>query len=114
FYETDRTNLALEGGITYVNTDAIVGEDDSYPAARLAVKYDHLLMDKLKFFHNNEAYFSLDDAEKIFVRSQTGLRVPLVKNLNATAQYNLDWDSQPTAGRVKTDRTLLLTLGYSW
>ncbi len=114
FYETDKTNLALEGGITYVNTDAIDGEDDSYPAARLGLKFDRLLYAKLKFFHSNEAYISLDDADEVFVRSQTGLRVPLVDKLNATAQYNIDWDSQPSAGRDKTDRALLLTLGYSW
>jgi hypothetical protein len=41
-------------------------------------------------------------------------RVPLRKSLNATAQYNVDWDSSPAAGRERADKTLLLTLGYSW
>ena len=50
----------------------------------------------------------------MFVLSQTGLRVPLIDNLNATAQYNVDWDSAPTTGRVRTDKAVLLTLGYSW
>jgi putative salt-induced outer membrane protein YdiY len=115
FVESEKANLSLEGGVTYVNTDFIVAEDDSYPAARWAVKFDHLLGNsKVRFFHAHETYVSLEDVQKVFVRSQTGLRVPLFKNLNATAQYNVDWDNNPTQGRVRTDKTLLLTLGYNW
>ena len=61
-----------------------------------------------------EAYVGLDSNDKMFVRSQTGLRVPLMDRLNATAQYNIDWDNNPTDGRERTDKTVLLTLGYTW
>jgi putative salt-induced outer membrane protein YdiY len=115
FFETVKTNLSLEGGLTYVKTDFLAAEDDNYPAARWALKFDHMLFDtKIQFFHAHEAYVGLEDVQKTFVRSQTGFRVPLYKNLNATAQYNLDWDNNPTDARFKTDKTLLLTLGYSW
>jgi len=115
FFESDRTNLSLEGGLTYVYADFMVAEDDAYPAVRWALKFDHLLFStNIRFFHAHEAYFGLDETNKIFVRSQTGLRVPLLKSLNATAQYNVDWDNNPTAGTVPTDRALLLTLGYTW
>jgi putative salt-induced outer membrane protein YdiY len=115
FIESEKANLSLEGGLTYVSTDYIVATDDSYPAARWALKYDHqLFATKIQFFHAHEAYVGIEDPKKIFVRSQTGLRVPLLKSLNATAQYNVDWDNNPTAGRLKTDKTLLLTLGYIW
>lgn len=115
FIESDKTNLSLEGGLTYVHTDYIVAPDDDYPAARWAFKFDHLLFDTgIQAFHAHEAYVNLEDAKKMFVRSQTGLRVPLRKNLNATAQYNVDWDSSPTAGRGRTDKTVVLTLGYSF
>ena len=115
FLESPRANLSLEGGLNYVDTDFYAGVDDDYPAARWAVKFDHLLFNtQLQFFHAHEVYVGLDNVSKTFLRSQTGLRVPLYKNLNATAQYNVDWDNNPTAGRVKTDKTALLTLGYSW
>ena len=48
------------------------------------------------------------------MRSQTGLRIPLIDRLNATAQYNVDWENTPTDGRARTDKILLLTLGYTW
>ena len=115
FFESERTNLSLEGGLTYVRTDFMVGEDDAYPAGRWALKFDHLLFATgMRLFHGHEAYVGLDNANKMFVRSQTGLRVPLLKSLNATAQYNVDWENTPTAGRVRTDKALLLTLGYIW
>lgn len=113
--ETPATNLSFEGGLTYVHTDFIVAPNESYPAGRWAVKFDQLLFKtKYKFFHMHEAIVSLEDASNVFVRSQTGLRIPLRDRLNATAQYNVDWDSQPTNGRVRTDKALLLTLGYTW
>ena len=115
FIETENTNLSLEGGLTYVHTHFIVAPDDGYPAARWALKFDHLLFDtRYQFFHTHEAYVALDDTSKMFVRSQTGLRIPLIEKLNATAQYNVDWDNMPTPGRARTDRALLLTLGYTW
>ena len=115
FFESERTNLLLEGGLTYVHTDFIIGENDTYPAARYALKYDQkLFTSNIQFFHAHEVLVGLDNANKVFVRSQTGLRIPLIDRLNATAQYNVDWDNTPTGGRGSTDRILLLTLGYTW
>ena len=48
------------------------------------------------------------------MRSQTGFRIPLIDKLNATTQYNVDWDNTPTGGRGSTDKILLLTVGYAW
>jgi len=115
FIESEKNNLSLEGGLTYVHTDFTNAPDDDYPAGRWAIKFDHLLFDtRVQFFHYDEAYVNLENAEDTFVRSQTGLRVPLTKDLNATAQYNFDWDNTPAPGAVRDDGTLLMTLGYRW
>jgi len=115
FIESEKNNLSLEGGLTYVHTDFTNAPDDDYPAGRWAVKFEHLLFDtRVQFFHYDEAYVNLENAEDTFVRSQTGLRVPLTKDLNATAQYNFDWDNTPAPGAVRDDGTLLMTLGYRW
>jgi putative salt-induced outer membrane protein YdiY len=115
FLESEKTNLSLEGGLTYVHTDFTDAPNEDYPAGRWALKFDHLLFDtRLKFFHYHEAYVNLEDSQDIFVRSQTGLRVPLIENLDATAQYNYDWDNTPAPGTVRADGMLLMTLGYHW
>lgn len=115
FYETPRLNLSVEGGASYVNTDFNDAEDEGYPAARVAVKYDQFLFStNIQLFHTDEAYFDLRDSENMFVRTSTGLRFPLVSALNATLQYDYDWENDPAPGRASSDRTVRATLGYTW
>jgi hypothetical protein len=68
----------------------------------------------LQFFHTHEAYTAIDNSDSAFVRSQTGFRFPLVYNISATLQYNVDWDNNPAPGRVSTDDMLVFTMGYTW
>jgi len=115
FFETDQTNLALEGGLTYVNTDFITAADERYPAVRWALKFDHFLFkSRAQFFHVHEAYAAVDNSDNAFVRSQTGFRFPLVYQVTGTLQYNVDWEKNPTPGRVSTDKAVQFTLGYTW
>jgi len=57
---------------------------------------------------------SVKETDNLLVFSQTGLRVPIAEGLNASTQLNVDYAGQPAAGRVKTDKTLLFSLGYGW
>lgn len=115
FLETPRTTLSVEAGATYVNTDFELQEDESYPAARWASNFDHFLFGSpAQLFHRHEVIFGLEDSDQLFVRTQTGVRFPVVARLNATAQYNVDWEDSPAPGRTSTDRMWMLTLGYSW
>ncbi len=113
--DTERTNLSLEGGLNYVRTDFEVASDESYPAARWAVKYDQRLFDtEMQLFHNHEILSDLTDPGHTFIRSQTGLRLPLLRRLMATAQLNVDYDNSPAPGTAKTDRVYLFGIGYHW
>lgn len=113
-FETDRTNLALEAGATYVNEDFITEPDDDYAAGRWAVKFDHYLVpDRLQLFHNHEFLLGFKDIKDMILRTQTGLRVPLFSGINAGFQFNYDWDRSPAAGTKKADYGYLFTLGYS-
>jgi putative salt-induced outer membrane protein YdiY len=113
--DTERTHLALEGGLNYVRTDFEQAPDESYPALRWALKYDQRLFGTdMEVFHNHEVLADITDVERTFVRSQTGLRLPLLRRLMATAQLNVDYDNKPAPGKVKSDRVYLFTLGYHW
>jgi hypothetical protein len=50
----------------------------------------------------------------VSVRSKTGVRVPLLRGLGASAQLNLDWESRPAPGHKSTDSTLLFGVDYAW
>jgi putative salt-induced outer membrane protein YdiY len=115
FIETPRTSLSLEAGISNVHTDFVLASDESYPAARWALKYEQFVGGtKLQFFHRHEVLVGIADVDRTFFRSMTGLRMPVIEKVDATLQYNLDWDNNPAPGRVSTDRALLFTLGYQF
>ncbi len=113
FFETPVTNLSVESGINYVDEDYITGTDTSFSAGRWAVNYDRYFFNKaFQLFHFHEGYVSLQDTNNMFIRSRTGIRVPLFAHINASLQYNLDWNKSPAPGRKKTDGMLMFTLGY--
>jgi putative salt-induced outer membrane protein YdiY len=116
FFEEERRNLSVRGGLAYVNEDYDVeGQDRDYTAGRWAVAFDQYFFDKfVQLFHGHEGVVSLEDTQDMFVRTRTGLRFPLKKGFNTTAQYNWDWENTPAPGRDRVDERYLFTLGYSW
>jgi len=113
--DTGKTYLLLELGANNVNTDFEVGTDQNYPAARFALDFSRKLFGSEAEFFNRDVFFnSLDDSENQFLRTRTGLRLPIVERLNSTIQYNYDWDNNPAPGRRSEDKTWLFTLGYRW
>lgn len=122
FLDTGRTNLSLEGGLSDVRTEFNVARDEDYPALRWALKFEHYLFkskeqafkSKLQFFHQHETLVGIGDPKNILVRSTTGLRMPIADKIRTELKYNLDWESEPAPGRLRTDRAVLLTVGYEF
>ncbi len=115
FYESDEMNLAVEGGISHVNEKQLNGLTDRHQSARWAVKFDRQLYRRFaQFFHEHVGTLDLEDTANLEITSKTGLRFPLVLGLAATAQLDLDWDNQPSAGKDRLDSRYLINLGYSW
>jgi putative salt-induced outer membrane protein YdiY len=113
--ESLRTNLALEGGVDYVRTDFYHAQDEEFPAARVALRFDRWLVeDYLQVFVRGEGYASLERIKQSFVRTQTGLRFPLKNRFLAQAQLNYDWDGDPQPGREAVDQSVVFSLGYKW
>lgn len=114
FLETDRTNLFAEAGISYFNEDYEVGEDKSYAAGRWSVGFEHeLVRDRVKLFHLHEGYYSLEESS-YYIRSEQGLRLPLVRNFFANLQLDHKYNSDPAPGREKSDTTYIFGLGYEY
>ncbi len=113
FYETKITNLSLEAGINYVSENYIAAPDNSYSSGRWAITWDRYFYDKaFQLFHFHEGFMSLENSDDMFIKSRTGIRVPLFKHFNASLQYNWDWEKTPSPGREDTDTALMFTLGY--
>jgi putative salt-induced outer membrane protein YdiY len=115
FIESDRTNLSLEGGLSYVNEDYSLADDNSFAAGRWALRFDHFLLPKsLQYFLYHTGLQSVEDSDDLILFTQTGFRIPFYKNLNVTAQFNWEYDKSPSPGKRESDYTYLFTLGYLW
>jgi len=115
FIETDRTNFSLEGGVSYVDENHIVAEDNSFAAGRWGLRFDHFLLPKsLQFFLYHTGLQSLEDSEDLVLFTQTGFRVPFYKSLNFTGQVNWEYDKSPALGKKESDYTYIFSLGYQW
>jgi Protein of unknown function, DUF481 len=111
--EAAAANLSLRGGLDYVTVDRIEGPGEEYPAFGWGAKASVTPWGpRVELFHEQEGFWNLEDTDVVVVRSKTGMRMPLVERLHATAQLNLDWERRPAPGRVSTDSTLLLGLDY--
>jgi len=113
--ENDRTNASVRGGLDYVRVNRRALPNEEYPALGWGFRVSHHLNTaNIELFHEHDGYWNLDDTYQITLRSRTGLRVPIAKKLNASAQINVDWERQPAPGRKPTDSTLLFGMGYEW
>ena len=114
-WESHKTNLSLEAGLSYVNEDYEVGDDNNYAAFRWAVNYDRYIWnDFLQFFHFHEGMIGLEDTSDITLRTRTGFRMPIKNGFTAVAQYNWDWDNTPAPGNDSVDEALIFGLGYQF
>jgi putative salt-induced outer membrane protein YdiY len=113
--DSERLSASLRGGLDYVAVERELAADERYPALGWALKAEaRPWRARLRVFHEQEGFWDLEDSRRVFVRTKTGLRLPLVERLSATAQLNVDWERRPAPGRKATDTTLLLGLDYSW
>ena len=112
--DSQRSSVSLRAGLDHVAVRRQVAEDERYPAFGWALTAEHGLWRKLRLFHEHEGYWNLEDTARLFVRSKSGLRMPLVARLSASVQLNLDWERRPAGGRRATDTTLLVGLDYAW
>jgi len=114
-WESEQSNLSLEGGLNYVNNDYGMSADESDPAARWSLKFDRFAFGRrLQFFHFHELLVDLRESRRTLLRTQTGLRMPLGAGVAASLQVNADHENVPAPGRAKLDRSYLLNLGYRW
>ncbi|MEE9121921.1 MAG: DUF481 domain-containing protein [Syntrophobacteria bacterium] len=115
FYETELTNLSVELGPAYVIERFDESEDDEYMAGQWRINFDHYFFKKIfQFFHFDQGSISFEDTNDIIIVSRTGIRMPLYKYFNLTAQWNWDWDRSPAPGDNKSDNEYILSVGVQY
>lgn len=115
FFETERAKLSTEYGLAYVTEDYILAPDETYPSLSFALNYERKFWNKrLVFFNNNDLSVGLENAADSLLKFKTGLRVPIVENVNVATQVNVNYDNMPPPGVKKTDSSLIFSVGYGF
>ena len=111
----DTLTFDAEVGASYVETDFIETEDDSYPGLNINLTAEALLFDsKVTLYFRQANIVNLSSAEKSIYRTKVGLRFPLFVGLEAAAEATADYDGGAAEGKEKLDQTLKFRIGYTW
>lgn len=115
FFEDVRKNLSAELGLSYVDENFRVAEDNSYTGGRWSINFDYaIIKDKIDFFHYQEGYFSLEKFADMNLLTEQGLRFSVLKDFYTTFQVNVTYDNEPSPGFKSTDTAILFGLGYNF
>ncbi|MCB1678034.1 MAG: DUF481 domain-containing protein [Halioglobus sp.] len=115
FYDDPVFTLAGELGLSYVDEDYIVAEDDHYVAAtwEFRASSNYLGGDSRLYVENN-GLWDLEETSDYIVNTIFGLSFPLLWSLEAAAEILLEYDAGAVAGVDKLDETYSFRIGYTW
>jgi len=78
------------------------------------LRYEHTFYDGVEFFHNHHLTQQFYGRDNLIIKTNTGVRLDLVRDLYATVSFRYDYETEPAAGASKDDSTLAVGLGYSF
>ena len=112
FVDTRKRSLFTEAGISYFNEDVKIGEDKNSAAGRWAAGLDwEAIPKRLKVFHRQEGYYSFSDGS-VVLRTEQGLRVPLIDSISAHLEVDYRYNSDPEAGKKNSGTNMIFGLSY--
>lgn len=115
YYDTNRFKLSAELGLTYVQENYISADDRSYPGANWTVNIgSDIFGADTELYLTHKGIWDLDSLEDIVLDTRIGLKIPLLMNIQAAAEYSLEYDSGAVAGVDEIDQSLKVRFGYRW
>ena len=104
-----------ELGLSYVDTDFVVSDDESYAGVTINLTGEAQLFDsRVTLYFRQANIINTESAEKSIYRTKVGLRFPLFLGLEAAAEATADYDGGAADGKEKLDETLKFRIGYTW
>lgn len=115
FFDTSQLKLRSELGIYYLKDDFYENADEKFWGPGWYLEYEQMVWKRrLQLYHRHLGYATTGDSGKYLWRSWTGVRIPLLAGFTASAEYEVDYDSEPVNRVDTTDTTFKLKLGYEW
>ena len=107
--------LDAELGLSYVDTDFLVAQDEAYAGLNLNFTGEGYLFDgALRLYLRQVSFINLSAVDEGLYRSTLGFSFPLLLGLEASAEISADYDGGASEGKDNLDHTYRLRVGYSW
>ena len=115
FFDSSQLKLRTELGIYYLKDNFYEQADESFRGPGWYLEYEQTVWKRrLQLYHRHLGFAAGNNSGKYIWRSWTGLRVPILAGFIASAEYEIDYDSEPAIAVETTDTTFKLKLGYEW
>lgn len=115
FYDEPIFSLSGEFGLSYVNEEYDMADDQDYGASiwNVHVSSNYLGGDS-KLYFDQYGVWNLKDTSDVIVDSTFGLSFPLLWRLEAAAEVLFEYDSGAVEDVDDLDQTYKFRVGYSW
>jgi hypothetical protein len=121
-WESQQTALSIKAGMAFFDEQymepSVIQQgfdpSDRYSAGQLGADFRYTLPGGIGFFHNNEFTQSMNDSDKWFWKSTTGLNATIVGRIYSEIKFDHNRDNQPQPGRQALDKRLTVGVGYKW
>jgi len=123
FWETDKSALSLETGLTWISETFIVttrdqrlmrDKKDERLTWNWTTNYKKMIFENIEFFHTNQLLISVEDAHNSQFNADMGFDFPLVEDLFTKVALKWNYDNQPAEGIEKIDRSFTIGVNYNW
>jgi putative salt-induced outer membrane protein YdiY len=114
FLDNEKWKLSGEAGLSYLDERFATDEDNDYVALRAAYKVDWIPNSAWSVGQAIQVFPSLEDAEDVYAKADTRLKVNISGSLFAQLQWVFDWNNTPAAGKERVDNLYLLTIGWKF
>ena len=107
--------LDAELGLSYVDTDFAVAEDNNYTGLGWELNGESkILGPDTRLYLIHSGIMDVGDTSRAIINTTMGLGFPLFMGLEGAAEVRLDYDGGAAAGAENMDQTMSLRVGYSW
>lgn len=119
FFDTEKTALSLQGGISslqedFIDIDLSEGQDDHFGAGRLALNYRYKFALGPEVYFDQEMLQSLDSSDDYQSNAKFGVRTPLMEGVLMEIAYHWQYDNTPSLELEKEDAKVTVGIGYQW
>ncbi len=115
FYEEPVFTLSGELGVSYVNEDFIVADDDDYGAANWALNASsNYLGGDSRLYLDHRGIWNLEETSDYILDLTLGLAFPLLWSLEAAAEVVWEYDAGAVDDVKELDQTYRFRVGYTW